>query len=52
MAITLRKFNNFPIEVVTELLGPLKLSIAYETYGKIVQKKVGEEMRRLNEKLE
>jgi integrase/recombinase XerD len=39
------------MEIVSELLGHTKLATTQESYGKIVQKKVGEEIRRLNGKL-
>jgi len=39
------------MEIVSELLGHTKLATTQQSYGKIVQKRVGEEMRRLNEKL-
>jgi site-specific recombinase XerD len=42
-------FNNVPIEVVSELLGHSKIATTQQSYGKIVQKKVGEEMKRLRE---
>jgi integrase len=35
-------------EVVSELLGHTKLATTQQSYGKIVQKKVTEEMRKLN----
>ena len=44
-------YNNVPMEIVSELLGHTKLATTEQNYEKIVQKKVGEEMRRLNEKL-
>lgn len=39
------------MEIVSELLGHSKMTITQQSYGKIVQKKVSEEMRKLNEKL-
>jgi len=41
-------YNNVPMEIVSELLGHSKLATTQQSYGKIVQRKVGEEMRRLN----
>jgi len=38
------------MEVVSELLGHSKMATTQQSYGKIVQRKVGEEMRDLNEK--
>ena len=40
-------YNNVPMEIVSELLGHTKLATTQQSYGKIVQKKIGEEMRRL-----
>jgi integrase/recombinase XerD len=37
------------MEIVSELLGQTKLAATQESYGKMIQKKVGEEMRRLRE---
>ncbi len=50
-ASTVLLYNNVPMEIVSELLGHTKLATTQQSYGKIVQKKVGEEMRRLNKKL-
>ena len=50
-ASTVLLYNNVPMEIVSELLGHTKLATTQQSYGKIVQKKVGEEMKRLNEKL-
>ena len=47
-ASTVLLYNNVPMEIVSELLGHSKLATTQQSYGKIVQKKVGEEMRRLN----
>ena len=48
-ATTVLLFNNVPMEVVSELLGHSKLTTTQQSYGKIVQKKVGEEIRRIRE---
>ncbi len=48
-ATTVLLFNNVPMEVVSELLGHSKMATTQQSYGKIVQKKVGEEMKRLRE---
>ena len=50
-ASTVLLYNNVPMEIVSELLGHTKLQTTQQSYGKIVQKKVSEEMIRLNEKL-
>jgi integrase/recombinase XerD len=44
-------FNNLPMEIVSELLGPSNMNITQSHYGKIVQKKVSEEFHKLNDKL-
>ena len=48
-ASTVLLYNNVPMEIVSELLGHTKLTTTQQSYGKIVQKKVGEEMMRLRE---
>jgi len=40
------------MEVVSELLGHFKMATTQQSYGKIVQKKVGEEMSRLNSRIQ
>ena len=42
-------FDNIPMEVVSELLGHSKMATTQQSYGNIVQRKVGEEMRRIRE---
>ena len=39
------------MEIVSELLGHANMVITQESYGKIVRKKVSEEMKKLNLKL-
>jgi integrase len=39
------------MEIVSELLGHSSMKITQEYYGKVVQKKVSEEMNKLNMKL-
>jgi len=48
-ATTVLLFNDVPMEVVSELLGHTKLATTQQSYGKIVQRKVGDEMARLRE---
>ena len=48
-ATTVLLFNNVPMEVVSELLGHSKMATTQQSYGKIVQRKVGEEMARIRE---
>jgi site-specific recombinase XerD len=47
-ATTVLLFNNVPMEVVSELLGHSKMTTTQQSYGKIVRRKVGEEMKMLN----
>ena len=44
-------YNDVPMEIVSQLLGHSSITITEDSYGKIVQKKVSEQMSRLNEKL-
>ena len=46
-ASTVLLFNDVPMEIVSELLGHSSISVTQAYYGKIVQRKVGEEMRKL-----
>ena len=50
-ASTVLLFNDVPMEIVSELLGHSNMTITQESYGKIVQKKVSEEMSKLSKKL-
>jgi len=50
-ASTVLLYNNVPMEIVSELLGHSKMATTQKSYGKIIQKKIGDEMRRLNGKL-
>jgi len=50
-ASTILLFNNVPMEIVSELLGHSSMAITQEHYGKVVQKKVSEQMLKLNKKL-
>ncbi len=50
-ARTVLLYNDVSMEIVSELLGHMKLATTQQSYGKIVQKRVGEEMKWLNEKL-
>ena len=43
--------NNVPMEIVSELLGHSSMKITQEYNGKIVQKRVSEEMVRVSRKL-
>lgn len=50
-ATTVLLYNDVPMEVVSELLGHSNMNITQEHYGKVVQKKISEEMSKLNKKL-
>ncbi len=50
-ATTVLLFNDVPIEIVSELLGHSKITITQEHYAKVVNKKVSEQMNKLNSKL-
>ena len=51
-ASTVLLFNDVPMEIVSELLGHSNMTITQESYGKVVQKKVSEEMKKLKLKIE
>ena len=46
-ASTVLLFNDVPIEIVSKLLGHSSITITEQSYGKIVQKKVSEQMQKL-----
>lgn len=46
-ASTVLLYNDVPLEIVSELLGHSSMKITQEYYGKVVQKRVSEEMARL-----
>jgi len=50
-ASTVLLYNNVPMEIVSELLGHSSMKITQEYYGKVVQKRVSEEMKRISLKL-
>lgn len=51
-ASTVLLFNDVPMEIVSELLGHSNMLITQESYGKVVQKKISEEMKKLKIKME
>lgn len=51
-ATTVLLYNDVPMEIVSELLGHSKMSTTQEHYGKIVQRKVSEEMNKLKLKMD
>lgn len=46
-ASTVLLYNDVPMEIVSELLGHSSIVITQESYGKVVQRKVSEEMAKL-----
>jgi integrase len=44
-------YNEVPMEIVSELLGHSSIKITQEYYGKIVQKRLSEEMGRISKLL-
>ena len=50
-ASTVLLYNDVPMEIVSELLGHSSMKITQEYYGKVVQKRVSEEMERISWKL-
>lgn len=42
-------YNNVPMEIVSKLLGHSSIKITQDSYGKIVEKKISEEMERLKD---
>lgn len=48
LSSTVLLYNNVLMEIVSELLGHTKLATTQQNYRKIVQRKVGEEMNRVN----
>jgi site-specific recombinase XerD len=50
-ATTVLLYNNFPMEILSELLGHSNMNIIQAHYGKIVQSKVSDEMKNLHSKL-
>lgn len=49
-ASTVLLYNDVPMEIVSELLGHSSIIITEQSYGKVVQKKVSEQMQRLMNK--
>ena len=50
-ASTVLLYNDVPMEIVSELLGHSSIKITHEYYGKIVQRRISEEMGRIADKL-
>lgn len=51
-ASTVLLYNDVPMEIVSELLGHSNMLITQESYGKVVQRKVSDEMKKLKIKIE
>ena len=49
-ASTVLLYNDVPMEIVSKLLGHSSMKVTQDSYGKIVEKKISEEMRRIKEK--
>ncbi len=49
-ASTVLLYNNVPMEIVSELLGHSSIKITQDSYGKIVQRRVSDEMKKLSDK--
>ena len=50
-ATTVLLYNNVPMEIVSELLGHTNMNVTQAHYGKVVQRKVSDEMKNLQSKL-
>jgi len=50
-ASTVLLYNDVPMEIVSELLGHSSIVVTQESYGKVVQKKIGETMTALSKRL-
>ena len=49
-ASTVLLYNDVPMEIVSELLGHSSMKITQDSYGKVVQKRIRSEMKRLKGK--
>ncbi|MBG7631833.1 MAG: tyrosine-type recombinase/integrase [Bacteroidetes bacterium] len=50
-ASTVLLFNDVPMEIVSQLLGHSSITITEDSYGKVVRKKVSEEMKGLTARI-
>ncbi|MDC0009068.1 site-specific integrase [Winogradskyella sp.] len=50
-ASTVLLYNDVPMEVVSELLGHSSLKVTQDSYGKVVQRKISMEMKRLRDNI-
>jgi site-specific recombinase XerD len=46
-ATTVLLYNNVPMEIVSELLGHSNMNVTQSHYGKIVQKRISAELKKL-----
>jgi integrase/recombinase XerD len=46
-ASTVLLYNDVPMEIVSKLLGHSSMKVTQDSYGKIVEKKISDEMERL-----
>ena len=44
-------YNDVPMEIVSQLLGHSSITITEDSYGKVVKKKVSEQMKRLTDRI-
>jgi len=49
-ASTVLLYNDVPMEIVSQLLGHSSITITEDSYGKVVKKKISEEIFKLKEK--
>jgi len=50
-ATTVLLYNDVPMEIVSELLGHSSMKITQDSYGKIVEKKVSDQMKKLTKRM-
>ena len=46
-ASTVLLYNDVPIEIVSKLLGHSSMKVTQDSYGKIIERKISEEMSKL-----
>ena len=44
-------FNNVQMEIVSELLGPGNMRITQNSYGKVVQRNISQDLKRISKKV-
>ena len=50
-ASTVLLYNDVPIEIVSKLLGHSSMKITQDSYGKVVQRNISEQMKKLTKKV-